>query len=88
MYQGIEPSPPIFIGKYSCKLEEDAYDLVNEPGVTATDDKLIYTGGNGKVNLRDAVKSWKNELKEMSEKKEFGCNFSLGDKSKIGCIFK
>ncbi|EYC20914.1 hypothetical protein Y032_0020g130 [Ancylostoma ceylanicum] len=76
--------------KYSCEMEELAYDLVNESGpIDHVDpDNIVFSMGNGKLNLKTAVDLWQDRLKEMGEKKEFGCNFAIGSTHKVACIFK
>ncbi|KAL6740990.1 hypothetical protein Aduo_014289 [Ancylostoma duodenale] len=75
--------------KYSCKLEELAYDLVNESGAATMDsDSVTYSVGSGTLNLINIVNSWEAQLKTMGQKHEFGCNFSIGGGYRIACVFK
>ncbi|KAL6740989.1 hypothetical protein Aduo_014288 [Ancylostoma duodenale] len=75
--------------KYTCELEALAYDLVNELGAATMDGyDVTYSMGSGTLNVMDAVNSWKDQLKAMSQKKEFGCNFSLGGGYRFACVFK
>ncbi|KAL6740988.1 hypothetical protein Aduo_014287 [Ancylostoma duodenale] len=76
--------------KYSCELEKLAGTLVEEPvGNVGQPYDFISDVGTGMLNLKDVVKKWKDQLRNMGEKKFVGCNYSKDNKQyKIACVFK
>ncbi|KAL6741756.1 hypothetical protein Aduo_014979 [Ancylostoma duodenale] len=75
--------------KYTCDLENLAYELVRSTGPVAQIGGVEITYDTGiRFNVDKVVESWRKTLEEMSEKKEFGCNLSINDKYKVACVFK
>ncbi|KAL6741219.1 hypothetical protein Aduo_014494 [Ancylostoma duodenale] len=75
---------------YICEMERRAYKFVGAGGNSTTTTKnVVLDQGTGRLNLKEVLSKWDDKLKNMGNKKKFGCNLSINDEGyKVACVFK